>query len=201
VSVLFRTVFFVVLLASSVAGAESQLPLIEECSAVALPGTNFMMPSGAGERLDGADGSGDMTIRVEMVCPSGPCILLPFQDIYIEGPAESNLAFCSLGNASSAYTNGQGLTAFTTALRGGGWAEGGVQVFFAGYSLPGSPLEDFRINSPDISGDLVVDLVDVGTFAQDFSSGYHFRSDFVADGVLNLADVGRLAVALGDNCN
>lgn len=182
------------------AGATSELPIFDQCTVAGLPGPNFMLPSGTGERMDADDGSVDTTILVQMACSDGPCILLPFQDIYVEGPAGSNLSFCHLGNASHANTNGQGETHFTYPLRGGGWADGGVRVYFAGYVLPGA-LDDLRINSPDINGDLVVDLADIGRFAEDFHGGYHFRSDFVADGVLNMADVGRLALGLGDRCD
>ena len=52
---------------------------------------------------------------------------------------------------------------------------------------------DIRVNSTDLSGDGVVDLVDLGEFATDFGGSYRFRSDFVWDGVLALSDVGRFA--------
>ncbi|MBU2502334.1 hypothetical protein KJ682_13460 [bacterium] len=55
-------------------------------------------------------------------------------------------------------------------------------------------------NSPDISGDLQVNLMDVGLFASDYFGAYSFRADLVPDGVLSLSDVGRFAMALGSMC-
>jgi hypothetical protein len=44
--------------------------------------------------------------------------------------------------------------------------------------------------SPDLNGDLIVNLLDIAAFAADFFSGvYAYRSDFNNDGVLNLADI------------
>lgn len=55
-------------------------------------------------------------------------------------------------------------------------------------------------NSPDINGDLTVDMADAGLFSQDFSAGYNYRSDFNFDGVINMADAGMLSAATGANC-
>ena len=51
--------------------------------------------------------------------------------------------------------------------------------------------------TPDINGDGVVNLADVGLFASLFFSGaYQAAIDFNCDGVLNLADIGIFAAAL-----
>jgi hypothetical protein len=56
-------------------------------------------------------------------------------------------------------------------------------------------------NSPDINGDLVVNLSDIAFFASDFfSPGYNYRSDFNYDQVINLQDVAMLAGAVGAFC-
>ena len=55
-------------------------------------------------------------------------------------------------------------------------------------------------NSPDIDGNLIVNLGDLGLFADNFFGEYDFRSDFYWDGVLNLSDVGRMATTFGEVC-
>lgn len=62
------------------------------------------------------------------------------------------------------------------------------------------PSEGVYFNSPDISGDLKVDLVDVQLFAGDLFGEYDFRSDFNWDGTLNLIDVQIMAQAMGSTC-
>ena len=63
---------------------------------------------------------------------------------------------------------------------------------------------DFRevvsFNSPDINGDLEVDLIDVVLFTQDFYNAYNYRSDFNWDGIVDLGDVVALAQAMGIDC-
>ena len=55
-------------------------------------------------------------------------------------------------------------------------------------------------NSPDINGDLAVNLSDVVLFSQDRYGDYNYRSDFNFDGVVNLSDQIILVGALGVGC-
>ena len=58
-----------------------------------------------------------------------------------------------------------------------------------------------HFNSPDISGDLRVDLSHVPLFARDYYEGRGaYRSDFDWDGQVNLSDLVVLAGALGVQC-
>ena len=57
-----------------------------------------------------------------------------------------------------------------------------------------------RFNSPDINGDLLVNLSDVQLFAGDFFGSYHFRSDLAYDNVVNLSDIVPLSRSLGATC-
>lgn len=60
---------------------------------------------------------------------------------------------------------------------------------------------DLRFNSPDINGDLVVNLLDVAEFATIFSSGlYDYAVDYIYQGTINLADIGEFSLALGATC-
>ena len=99
---------------------------------------------------------------------------------------------------ADADTDQDGKTTFSGVLAGGGYGED-LAVALSG--VVQSQLLMIRVNSPDINGDLIVDLVDVGLFAQDFSNGsYDFRSDFSHDGLENLSDVGIFARHIGESC-
>ena len=54
-----------------------------------------------------------------------------------------------------------------------------------------------RFNSPDINADLEVNLIDVVLFTWDFFGEYHYRSDFVWDGEINLLDLAVMARSQG----
>ncbi len=60
--------------------------------------------------------------------------------------------------------------------------------------------EGVYFNSPDINGDLQVNLMDIPLFALDFFAGYDYRSDFNWDGVINLLDIEIMAQAVGSAC-
>jgi len=77
-------------------------------------------------------------------------------------------------------------------LRGGGYSDGPVPlvayvpdlaVCAWGYEF------DVELRSPDINGDLIIDLSDIVLFTQAYGGPYQARADFTADGVINLADI------------
>lgn len=55
-------------------------------------------------------------------------------------------------------------------------------------------------NSPDITGDLIVDLSDTVLFSSDISNVYNYRSDFNYDGVVNMSDLVIYCSGLGAAC-
>ena len=98
-------------------------------------------------------------------------------------------------------SNAAGEFHFSAPPVAGGWSDGLLQGY-AGFSpLVSSAGMAMRFVSPDINGDLIVNLTDSGFFAQDLFITYHFRSDFNADGVINLSDSGFMATSIGINCN
>jgi hypothetical protein len=102
-------------------------------------------------------------------------------------------------------TDANGSTEFTGVIAGGGWSAGGGSVGeWTALQVDGGvipPRVDLAYVSPDINGDLRVDLADVAEFALDFHTPQlEFRSDFNADGIENLSDIGILAVHLGEAC-
>lgn len=58
----------------------------------------------------------------------------------------------------------------------------------------------FFVNSPDINGDLVVNLQDIQLFVADYHGAYSFRSDFNFDGEVDLSDLAVLTGGVGATC-
>jgi len=130
----------------------------------------------------------------------------PREDIWLHS---SGLVPCVGGTSVDADTDEDGWAIFALPPRAGGSTDSsgepaGLWVYCNGdvlrdenYDLIEVPIV---LNSPDINGDLEVNLSDVGMFAADFFGPYSFRSDFYWDGMLNLADVGRMASGMGSGC-
>jgi hypothetical protein len=158
-------------------------------------GTLLLRPNGAGNTL-GAIGC---TVTVTVLDATGtPIAGYPFQDIYLDDPGTGEITLCQGGSTADTNTNASGVALITGAIAGGGWTQNGLQVYLAGVGI-GSALP-INANSPDINGDLTVNLGDVGDFSADFGGPYNFRSDFQFDLFVNLGDVGTLSEALGDVC-
>ncbi len=143
-----------------------------------------------------ADGS--FTVNV-LSSPGGlPLVGIPASEIYLTG---ASFITCPDGATADGPTDGTGTTLFSQALSAGGSFFTEVSMDYvpsvsAIFTGTGSLLS----NSSDINGDLDVNLIDVGEFANDFGGAYNYRSDFVWDGTLNLVDVGQLANAVGAAC-
>lgn len=161
-------------------------------------GTLLITPAGAGEVL----GDKGLTISVNVKDANGDDIVgYPFQDVWVDSAAPADIALCQGGSVADGNTNATGDTTISGAIAGGGWTQGGLQVYLAGVALAGNALT-INVNSPDITRDLVVDLGDIGDFADDFINvnPNEFRSDFVFDNVLDLADIGEFAIHNGESC-
>ena len=66
---------------------------------------------------------------------------------------------------------------------------------------PGLQLLPLLVNSPDLNGDLTVNLQDVALFAEDFfSAPYELRSDLHFDRVINLSDLSVMTGKVGKTC-
>ena len=182
--------------------AAPALAQMENCWAeTAYPGATIMVcPAGDGppftEVSDGAGNVVDATITVHVVDWYGdPVVDFPAEDVWLES-TQGNLAFPIGGNIADHNSDANGETVFQEPLPAGGYTlpGEGVQIYIAGSPLNQLPL-DLRFNSPDINGDLVLDLADLTLFASDYLGGvYVARSDLYADGVLNLSDFARFVV-------
>jgi hypothetical protein len=168
------------------------------------PGVIFNLPNGGGNDFDEVrtleDGVVDATITLYLRDAFGdPVFNYPAEDVWLSADAPGSFHPCPSGTIADGDTDANGITQWVNPLRAGGWSEGPTVVMISGNPLLSGDL-NMGHNSPDITGDLVVNLLDVSTFAGDFYGSYTFRSDLFYDGVHNLSDVAKLAQALGASC-
>ena len=171
------------------------------------PGTASLMvvPDGSGNSFTEAhDEQGNMvdaTITLYLRDSQGVQIVAyPFEDLWLES-ANDGLVFCLGGTTADYITDNQGMTQWVTPLHAGGYSQCPCQVIVSGSALTSNPGLPLRFNSPDINGDLTVNLQDVSILALDFFRGAdNFRSDLTGDGVLNLQDIPIFAQHLGALC-
>ena len=178
----------------------------------------LVTPAETGTPLSAADhpggGSADATIRIQLWVDDGdtgtpnPHAVpnFPAEDIWLEIPGLTN---CAGGANADGPTDADGWFTFSGPLGMGGWNDPDegppvVNVIVNGIVLAQadwSPISPgIWANSPDINGDLAVNLTDVAIFAADFFGGYRFASDLFWDGAINLSDIPILAAAVGDVC-
>ena len=155
-------------------------------------------------------GAGDgWYIRIRVREADGtPVPNVPATDIWIvDCDPVDDLVLCAGAASSNAdsLTNAQGYTTMSvTTLAAGGCAEG-LAVVVDGTALLDSVTNcanvichDIDVRSADINGDLCVDLADLSIFAQSFPPQFYDPCcDFECNGVVNLADLGRIARHFG----
>ncbi len=141
----------------------------------------------------------DATIEVVLLDLNAmPVVDFPFEDIWLGG---EGLSFCPGGSTADQNTDPNGYTEFTHSMCGGGFSDNNVlEGYLWGIPFPQGPLPYIRTNSPDVNGDLEVNLSDLATFAQGFFGSYSFSLDYYWDGVLNLHDLARFAQHFGHTC-
>ena len=133
----------------------------------------------------------------------------PAEDIWLENPAGVNapgdsdvytgLVGCIGGVIADQSTDVAGFTLFQNPKFGGGQSYGQTRVVVNGNGLDNTV--DVSFNSTDINGDGVVNLIDLQNFTADFfDAGYHFRSDFFFDEIVNLIDLPEMAKFYGSIC-
>jgi hypothetical protein len=95
-------------------------------------------------------------------------------------------------------TDANGVTTFSGALHAGYHSDTDerLRVVVDGEVLTSTNMH-VRFNSPDVSGDCVVNLSDIGLFSQVFFNEYDYSCDFNWDNAVNLSDVSLLAGGYG----
>ena len=168
--------------------------------------TLFVVPDGSGNSFDQASlpygGQADATITLLLMDPmNDPIAHFPFEDMWLES-RDAGLVPCRGGTTADANTDAAGITTWATPLHAGGHNQSLMDVIVNGSTLDQAAPLALSFNSPDINGDLIVNLTDLQIFAEDFYNLFNasFRSDFHRDGVVNLSDLPPMAEAIGAAC-
>lgn len=175
----------------------------------------LVVPGGAGNPLaEARTPTGepiDATISAILVDSSwNPVGNFHRMDTWIEFPAGSGTInrcgpYPGRTFVMDTHTDALGRTGVALPLAAGGWCEGPA-VFKVNDNPAESPAHDIwpllllQVNSPDINGDRVVNLIDIAIFAGDYAGPFHMRSDLHRDGVLNLSDIAIVALHMGAEC-
>lgn len=172
--------------------------------------TLLVVPDGSGpaftEARDSAGNSVDATITLVLCDALGDVTTMahyPNEDLWLEFPGGEHLPTCAApvrGLIADDFTDDMGTTHWIEAPQAGGYNEGPAMVFINNSQLESNAGLAIRFNSPDINGDLSVNLTDVSIFSGDYYSEYQFRSDILADGVVNLSDIALFATYYGAGC-
>jgi hypothetical protein len=206
--IIIKTSAIVLMVSSSVAMA-IEIPDMDQSEAVVAcrPGCGqivmYNVPDGSGSSFTEAgsfDGPVDATITLYLRSNTGnPIPFYPREDIWLADPWGDS--YCLGGTIADHDTDINGETTWVNPLARGSWDDWfGFIVVVSGEPVTNGNL-GIIYNSPDINGDLVVNLIDVSLFAEDyFGEGFWFRSDFEYDGVANLADIAKLSQAMGATC-
>jgi len=178
-----------------VSGGEGPYTVVARLDGLGTPLTAAYAPGG---------GTGDARIEFVLRDSEGrPVAGYPCSEFWLE-PLGGTTNVCPWGfpprGLHAAHdTDAEGRAWVTGPLYAGGWWDGDwvlrAQVWGAERPAPA-----LHWNSPDINGDLRVDLTDGGFFTADLYGGYAFRSDVVYDGVINLSDAGLLTQVFGRPC-
>lgn len=208
--------FLLVLLFASPVLADDPVTIpviyVEHTVATEGPVSLFNVPDGTGTPFTAAFGPGGSTVDATITMTlyddypgwGQPVAHFPYEDMWLESDG-GLLVPCVGGTCADANTDLNGVTTWSSPLNVGGRSDpdegASIYLVINGAVPDGDPLvADLRMNSPDLNGDLQVNLADVAPFAQDFYGLYAYRSDFVWDGMVNLSDLAALAQALGANC-
>ncbi len=207
----FTGLFVCALVIGSVAFATAGIPnVVETIPTMPNAGGNslalFSLPNGNGNAFDAAQIVGDGAVAdatIEMIVNDafGDVVAnVPAEDMWLES-TNGGMVPCIGGVAADQNTDEFGYTMWATALAAGGSDAGTCEIMLSGEAVVGGDAPfALAFNSADISGDGVVNLVDVGLFSGILFGDYDFAGDFFADGVMNLADVGRMALGIGAAC-
>lgn len=207
-------IFAVTLIVCGASFATAGIPDLEESeAAAATTGTLslFCLPNGGGSVFSDAyvkGGSGGSTVAADatitLTLRDGGGIAIsdyPAEDMWLQWVDGATMVVCTGGTIADFNTNELGVTSWNAGLNLGGYSESLVQVMINGDALTSAAGIALAVNSADVNFSGVVDLADVGTFASDYANPtVQYRSDFANDGVMNVADVGKMALGVGAAC-
>ncbi|NIM20713.1 MAG: hypothetical protein GTO51_10880 [Candidatus Latescibacteria bacterium] len=187
---------------SGSAAYRSQIPDLCNSSASSAGGHVLICPEGDGKTLSYAGA----TITVTLKDYNGdPIPGVPAADFWLIGCLDGiNLCGGSRSINADHPTDANGQTTISGTIIGGG-CDDGLHVVALGILVGCPPTSlQIKVRSPDINGDLTVDLVDFVTFALGFPNppnSYDECLDFNDDGVINLIDVALFALHFVHSCS
>jgi hypothetical protein len=176
------------------------IPILEHSTVSTQGGVLLACPDNDGARLE--DIGSTIFITVRSKCPEWPEPLpipgIPATDIWLWS---DGLVLCGGSGSSNADgpTDANGQTTISGAVASGGYASGTIQVVVTGILI--GELPTLTIVSPDINGDLQIDLVDLAAFAVSYTGAYDPRADMDGDGSLDLRDFSLFAAHWLHVCN
>jgi len=214
-----RTLFFALLLVLGILVGPTQVgavdiptePYVEATFATEGPLSLFCSPDGAGYPFTQAfnaqgewvDGTLSIILYSDMPPWGEPVANYPKEDIWLMDN-EGDLVPCNGGSIPDQNTDAEGMTMWTNPLRAGGHVEPGdnnqVAFFVIGWILEPPTMLDFRLNSTDLNGDGLVNLVDFASFSEMYFGPYEYACDFHWDGVFNLLDLVEMSSTYGAQC-
>ncbi len=167
----------------------------------------FTVPDGSGDPLSNCFLLGarrtDATISLQMVDDEGdPVPDIPAEDMWLE-TTEGGLVLCPDGSIADGPTDQDGRTTFSSPVCGGGASDPTVDEVTAitvGGCTHYHPGRTILFNSPDLNGDLVVNLSDIILFARIYWGEYSYAADFYWDGQVNLSDLAMMIGTRGRTC-
>ena len=174
--------------------ASAGIPDENQSSAASAGGTVLITPASTGGSI--ADAGATITLTV-LDAGGLPVPNFPFQDMWLGHNGDNAIALCQGGSTADLNTNAAGVTTISGVIGGGGYSLT-TQVYINGTPLTQAPLA-VALNSPDINGDLIVEIADFSAFGTDFGTTA-FRSDLVFDGVVDLADFSRFGQTYFQQC-
>ena len=128
------------------------------------------------------------------------------EDFWIQRLTPPNtLCGASQSSAADGPTNVDGRTTMSGSVAAGGFFDNDAYAIAAGFAVQALPECDLPLPlvfvSPDMNGDLAVDLNDLAIFAASFPpNDYAKQADLNGDGVIALVDVALLAKHWGHSC-
>jgi len=175
---------------------------------IAVPSAHvFVCPYGDGETLAEAGA----TITVQVIDDQGfPAPGMPPGDLWLLGCDDLWTTLCAPFYSSidaDATTDANGMTTISGAIRGGGsgsglWVVVGGSIATGEWFPCGDPIcLPITVVSPDINGDLLVDLVDFSLFAGGWPPlPYDPALDFDGDSAIDLIDLSIFAAHFLHGC-
>lgn len=193
------------------------LPILTICSSIVVAdippeytvsvsadaGGIYVLPDGSAPPLSALG----LTVTVTIVDHNWlPVVGFPKEDIQlVDAVGGLDLSLCAIGWTANQNTDAAGTTTIEGAGFAGGQTDQGLQVRFTGLLVNPTPPLDIRVVSADLDGNLEVNLLDLSAVPDGFVARfndplYSWEIDFNHDGVLNLIDVARMAMAMGAGC-